>query len=274
MKEAPTWLMEFQQCFGAVLRTPLTTSSGTFRSQLPSVWTQLGVKPRSQRAAASGLSDYHRQYWFRLLTLLQVDFPLSSRLMGLWSFNLLAQDYLQKTPPHDYDLSKIRQDFFNDLRQKKLPSHVHQAACLDEARSLVFMAPDYQPWHWRAEAMENPALARLVAAPDWRIVEEDWALLDLCLRLGSMPGEKALPCPAPHSETQFWMIQRHAEGLVYRSLHPAQGRLYELLSRHTIQDAVMNLEGEFAHQDSTDLQASVQSWMGLSVSWGLWASSD
>jgi len=271
MKEAPAWLMEFQQCFSAVLRTPLATSSGTLRSRLPSGWTQLGVKPRSQREAAAGLSDYHRQYWFRLLTVLQAEFPLTSRLMGLWSFNLLAQNYLQRVPPRDYDLCGIRQDFLNDLRGKELPPHVYQAACLDEARSLVFMAPDYQPWQWRAEEMAEPALVRLVGAPDWRIVQEDWALVDLCLRLGSIPGEKALPCPTAHSVTHFWMIQRDAQDLVYRPLHPAQGRLYELLSQHTIQDAIMSLASEFVHIAPADLQASVQSWMALSVSWGLWA---
>lgn len=272
MKEAPAWLAEFQESFGKVLRTPLEQSNGMLLSHLPKLWTELGVLPRSQRAAAAGLSDYQRQYWFRLLTVLQEDFSLTTHLMGLRAFNQWAQKYLLEVPPRAYDLAKVREHFADFLKSADQPALFLQAVQLDEIRAEVFMAPDHQPWQWQVEESDEPALIELRAAPDWRIFHEEWALVDLYLHRPHLGGDA--PCPEPQGRAQSWLIQRDVQGLVYRPVTKTQARLYELLAQKNIMDAIATLESECVDEDLRKLQALVQQWMSQSVSWGLWAAKD
>ncbi|MDQ3231919.1 MAG: DNA-binding domain-containing protein, partial [Pseudobdellovibrionaceae bacterium] len=201
MRSAPSWLAPFQQSWSEVLQTPLASHQGTLQPSLPPVWLELGVD-NSVRDPTAGVADYQRQYWFRLLNHLQTEFPLTARLMGLWSFNHLGIAYLQKFPPRDYDLQAIQRHFVNYLRDVNQSLVWMQAARIDEARSKVFMAPDYETWHWEDARVSHPTLLSLHPAPDWMLIDEDWALMDLCLQLPDLRGEEALPCPEAHAQTQ------------------------------------------------------------------------
>jgi hypothetical protein len=53
---------------------------------------------------------------------------------------------------------------------------------------------------------------------------------------------------------------------MYRMLDKVQARLYELLMENTMAEALWKLQME-----SKPEAAQVQSWMALSVQWGLWA---
>jgi hypothetical protein len=268
MKNAPPWLADFQGCFGDVLRTPLDRSRGVLESRLPAFWEELGVLSRSHRSAALNLGDYHRQYWFRLFTVLQNDFPLTSRLMGAWIFNEWAASYLLEIPPRDYDLAKVRLHFVPFLQQAGLSPMILQAAALDGIRTDVFMAPASRPWEGCKVETEDPGSIQLVAAADWRIFHEDWALVDLCLRLPQLSGQEELADPP--QESRSWLIQRDEKGLVHRRLPEAQARLYELLSQKRMQDAIADWESAYAGDDAGRWQEWIQNWMGQSVSWGLW----
>ena len=257
MREPPAWLSDFQGLFTEILRTPLDHAQGVLESRLPEAWRQLNVCPRSYRAAEAGVTDYHRQYWFRLLTILQKDFPLTARIMGLWNFNLCAQRYLLDVPPSGYDLAEIRESFAGFLKDQELSLMIVQAAQLDDARAALIMAPDFQAWKGLSGEHADPEQIRLKAAPHWRIVREDWALVT---------WDAGEPLPRKHESLELWLIQTDATGFMYRMLDPVQARLYELLSEHPMTAALVKLEAE------ARLSAEqVQNWMALSVQWGLWA---
>jgi hypothetical protein len=257
MIEPPAWLSEFQGLFTKVLRTPLDDAHGTLESRLPSCWTQLDVKERSYRSAEAGVADYHRQYWFRLLTILQKDFPGTARLMGLWTFNLWAQRYLLEVPPSGHDLGMIRQSFAGFIKDRGLSPMIVQAALLDDARAALMMAPDFKAWTGLNGDHVDPERLRLKAAPHWRILREDWALV----RWNA--GEER---PRKHERPEVWLLQKDATGFMYRLLDTVQARLYELLTEHTMAEAVWKLQTEAKPE-----AMQVQSWMALSVQWGLWA---
>jgi hypothetical protein len=257
MNQPPAWLSEFQGLFTRVLRTPLDHSQGTLESRLPSCWNQLQVKARSYRSATAGVSDYHRQYWFRMLTILQKDFLVTARLLGLWNFNLWAQRYLLEVPPSGYDLGMIRQSFAGFLKDRGLDVMIVQAAQLDDARAALMMAPDFQAWSGLNGDHVDPERLRLTAAPHWRILHEDWALVTW------NAGEE---WPRKHEKPEVWLLQKDATGFMYRMLDKVQARLYELLTENTMAEALWKLQME-----SKPEAAQVQSWMALSVQWGLWA---
>ncbi|WP_141734386.1 HvfC/BufC family peptide modification chaperone [Oligoflexus tunisiensis] len=271
MKKAPAWLEAFQKEWSRVLRTPLETAHGQLQAQLPDGWSRLGIVPRVQRAAQAGLEDYQRQYWFRLLTILQQDFPLTARLLGCWQFNQLALNYLVEFAPRDHDLQGIGRHFVNFLCDRHEPLFVLQAAWIDATRSAVFLAPAVQAWTAPRDPAQDPATLRLKPAADWRFVQESWPLVDLCLRLQDNPGEEAVPCPRPLAQPQTWLIQREGLGLVHRLLAAPQARLYQLLMEHAVQDALMRLEAESLSQNRALAPDLVQQWMAQSVTWRLWS---
>jgi hypothetical protein len=257
MKEAPAWLSAFQGLFSEVLRTPLDHSRGTLESRLPPGWKELEIQARSYRAAEAGMSDYQRQYWFRLLSILQKDFPVTARLLGLWNFNLWAQRYLLDVPPQGYDLGMIRQSFAAFLKDRELSPMIVQGAQLDDARAALMMAPDFKLWTGRNGDHVDPGRLCLRAAPHWRILREDWALVTW-----DAGGE----LPRKHERTEVWLIQKDATGFMYRMLDQVQARLYELLQEHAMAEAIAKLAAE-----SQPEPRELQHWMALSMQWGLWA---
>ncbi len=267
MKMAPEWLADFQASFGAALRTPWEFSQGRVHVQRSLAPKDLVILPRSRRSAEAGMSDYQRQYWFRLITVLQNDFPLTAHVMGLWNFNQLAQSYVLQCPPRDFDLANVRKYFLDFLEGSEHSALRRQAARLDDIRASVFMAPAYRVW--QARSVQDPASIVLHAAPDWRIFHEDWSLVELCLNLPQAKGDG--PCPIPQKLSRTWLIQRDEQGLMHRPLTWEQGRLYEFLNEQSIGEAIMRLEGLSSIEGTEDLAQKVQQWMAASVNWGLWA---
>jgi len=132
-----------------------------------------------------------------------------------------------------------------------------QGAGVDDARVALLMAPDFQEWNGLNGGAMDPGQIRLKAAPHWRIIREDWALVTW------VAGEAL---PRKHASFELWLIQKDATGFMYRMLDPVQARLYELLSEHPMAAALMKLEAEARPE-----ALQVQNWMALSVQWGLWA---
>jgi hypothetical protein len=271
VRKAPAWLEGFQKEWSRALRTPLDSTQGRLQVRLPEGWSQLGIVPQLQRHAGAGLEDYQRQYWFRLLSHLQKDFPLTARLLGYWAFNQLALEYLADFPPCDHDLQNVGRHFVDFLCDRHEPLVLLQAGWIDATRSAVFLAPADRAWVPSAADVQDPATLRLKPAASWRLVEENWRLVDLCLVLEEHPGEEAVPCPEPWPEVQTWLIQREGLNLVYRPLPAPQARLYQLLMEHAVADAVKRLEGESLSHNWTVTPAQVQEWMAQSMSWQLWA---
>ncbi len=267
MRAAPEWLADFQAGFSVALRTPWVFSQGQVHFKRKLAPKDLDIVPRSHRSAEAGLDDYHRQYWFRLFTVLQNDFPVTAHVMGLWKFNQLAQTYLLQRPPRDYDLANVRKQFLEFVEASEPSALLRQAARLDDIRAEVFMASSYRVW--QARAVPDPASIVLHAAPDWRIFHEDWSLVDLCLNLPQIKSHDA--CPTPQKLSRTWLIQRDEQGLMHRPLTWEQGRLYELLSEQSIGDAIRQVEGLCSTKDISDLSQNVQQWMSASVGWSLWA---
>jgi Putative DNA-binding domain len=92
---SPGWLLELQASFGDMLRTPLDRSTGSLRANDAAYPAPLmrAARPARDQSGGERLAAYNRQYWFRLFTVLQRAFPLTSRLIGFWHFNEYATEF-------------------------------------------------------------------------------------------------------------------------------------------------------------------------------------
>src|SRR6185436_18864497 len=94
-----------------MLRTPLDRSSGTL-SATPSAYDPLVRAVDGPRGSASErLAVYNRQYWFRLFRVMQGCFPLTTRLLGHWTFNGHAGRFLLEHAPHGWDIEQASEGF-------------------------------------------------------------------------------------------------------------------------------------------------------------------
>ncbi|HEY6877328.1 MAG TPA: DNA-binding domain-containing protein, partial [Polyangiales bacterium] len=200
-------LAEFQRQFSALLRTPLDRESGSLRAPRESYDAQL--VDLIQGDARARLAVYHRQYWFRLFTTLQREYPLCARLLGMWHFNGLAAAYLQEHPPAARDLQHCAHAFVPFLeRSTRGQASLHgvptealrESARIDRAFSRVFLAPEVTP----LASLPRADLARvqLVLAPTVELLTESWPLMELRKQ---MAATESLALPARHPAPRHWV---------------------------------------------------------------------
>ena len=99
------------------------------------------IVPGNGVEAASRLGAYRQQYWFRLITLMQKDFPLAGHLLGWEEFNPLAARYLVEHPPTG-DLENLGHAFPAWLRKQDVSPILKESARVDLAWATAFSAED------------------------------------------------------------------------------------------------------------------------------------
>jgi len=286
MNLAPKWLGDFQSAFGAALRTPLGSASGTFRAS-PSSYPEalrraaLAAGPVS---ADERLAVYNRQYWFRLFGVLQSAFPLTARLVGHFRFNELASGFLARHPPRTWNIDDVP-DGFDAFLEGTVPDNgvalprstdtvereaFLEAARIDAAWRRVFSAPPVDPFRPTAEDAARLVDSYLVRSEAVALFSEHRPLVELRRKLGDFPGEKPIPLPPRLPVPAWWVLVRKPAGIGQLPLHPQEARLFELLAAETVGRALSLLEAECPESERAALPARAQAWLARSVELGFW----
>jgi Putative DNA-binding domain len=129
---------EWARSVGAGLRIePNGAASAPIKDYSPSLLGEIPM--HAGLDAAARLSAYRYQYWFRLFTTLQGDFPLLGHLIGWTRFNRLASKHLTTRRPGQ-DLSKLAQHFGRWILASHAPGTWKEAVTVDLAWLDVFAA--------------------------------------------------------------------------------------------------------------------------------------
>ncbi len=284
--ETLRWLANLQAQFGQALRLPLDRSQHSLRAQTEhyadDLVARLAAGPHS--SARARMAVYNRQYWFRLFSVLQDEYPLTARLLGMWTFNRYASRFLQAQPPQHYDIQCAAHGFAAFLEaelqapEPRTPSPARassatliEAIRIDSAYREILRAADTPPFTLSTEQAASLPLAQLVAAQTFRLVSESSALLALRKALADDKGEQAVPPPQPHSEPQHWALFTHRHGLGAIALHPLRALLLRNLSEHSVSEALARLEQAATPEQRDLLVKHAQSWLADSVQRGFWS---
>lgn len=250
------WLAELQERFGTVLRTPLSTAGNTLHPDVRAYSARAvdDVLPGPKLTAAERLSVYHRQYWLRLLQVVQEQYPLSMRLCGAWGFNQHAIAFLVQRPPRGCDLGDVVTGFDDFLSEHLQTDPVHnlgapalpraallEAARLDAAYRRVFMAPEEPAFQVGTcdVATQRVALSRALA-----IVDESWPLLALRARIFGKPESHPVRVPPALPQPRSAALYRTTRGVAQVGLALEEARLLALLREHTVGTALAIIESE------------------------------
>ena len=272
------WLAVLQRRFGEVLRKPLDAAGGSLRAQTGRYDSQLSA------AVRGNLAVYNRQYWFRLLTAMQTSWPLCARLLGMFHFNLHAQQFLLQHPPAHYDLHTISVGFDRYLadalhsetvdrgpHDAPLPRAILlEAATLDATFTRVFHAraePRFDP---RKHAPGELVQRKLVSSAAYARVEEHWPLVELRFALRTDTSEAAVPVPAPLPAAQTWAVFRNAQGVAQLRLDPLQAKLLALLERYPLGEALAHLEAEVDPSAHATLPEQTRAWIAQGIANAFW----
>jgi hypothetical protein len=300
----PTWLESFQWEMSEAINHGLDFKTGSALATPESYSIPLLAEiPHGPKIKNSErLAVYQRQYWFRFFGVMQQDFPLLSRLIGLWEFNQIAQSFLRQHRPNHWSIQHLGDGFsdwiaglsthqlsaFWELRpQIKIPhtsgfrhitaQDLAQAAHIDWAWTQAFLAPEIPAWQPRPEELAELQNSSLAVSSGLWICQEDYehfATREALLQ-GSHPQSKQegpIPWPAKHEQTQFFALFRVPQSnAVYKlTLHPAHAQLILNLKQEPFAQALERLEEQFPGTEFPEVSAQISEWFALGLKWHWW----
>src|SRR5690606_168951 len=99
----PAALVDFQRWFGAASSRPLRASQATRMRDVDGLRLTRAANARLKSVngldGRARLEVYNRQYWFRLVAIMQEEYPCAVHLLGLDAFNAWVVRYLMAYPP-------------------------------------------------------------------------------------------------------------------------------------------------------------------------------
>lgn len=296
---APSWLNEIQAEFGAVLRLPLASSSGTFaedRTGYAAFAGALEDSAATQARRGDRIALYHRQYWMRLFTTLQGSYPRFAWSVGYFHFNRLASLFLSEKAPSSFDIedagaglgARLRQelgrrnaptvvDSTRDPWQRILTESgreqrlLAEALTIDAAERRVFQAgvsPSWQPTPQQLAAISE---RRLQFAPGFALVREHWDLA----RHSALFGLEQGPAPSPETPARLagarcWVFQRSARGINLISVSGEHASFLSECRRRPLGAALAALEASATEAQRTRITRELSGWIKQAVECGWW----
>jgi hypothetical protein len=232
--QAPADLASLQQAFSAAMRTPLIIAKEGFAWQSED-WDPDLVQDMADGPLLEGedrLAIYNQQYWFRLLTTMQNEFPLVRRRMGTIPFNQAVTRYLDRYPSENANLNHLGDRFIGWLIESGQSAALVEAATLDDHHRRVFLAAEETVLDGRSLSPEELAALSekpLPFSPAWRLFKEEHSQVEDRIRAVRESDDDRVI--VPRAGEGWWVIYRPAgSGVQCEDLGPAQYRLLELLA--------------------------------------------
>ena len=245
-----------QQRFGESIRTPLLIDEDGGHAQ-PHYYDGellrgLESQPKLNMAPADRLAIYNQQYWFRLITTFQEEYPLTLAFCGLDEFNGLVMSYLDEYPSQSPYLRYLSQNFVAWLERQAVDLRVVEVAKLDFIFIELFDAPSAN-----SDAPLDPESISL--RPTIRLYHEQYPwVAHRSQRNESKEFHEALKELTP--QESYWMIERTQRFSMKRTqLSKPQYQLLSLCQKHhsipkAVDDFCETILGEQEHIDDQPAQ--------------------
>jgi hypothetical protein len=262
----PAELQDFQRWFARAASRPLLPGNATRPGGVdgPSLRREADARLRSL-GGMSGLERlevYNRQYWFRLITCMQDEFPCCLHVIGLDAFNSRVIRYLDAVPPTSPYLADMDTDFSGFLRRRfrmakdgKKREQVLEAAAYDKAFSRAF------------DGAPAPGVASraITAATKWTLaahVTPLWLHWDFAAYRVLCREDEALTGRFPLRRRAHGVcLHRHGDTLYEKPLAHAEFLLLRALEKPRTLDQVFRAAGKGATaRDLITMERNVAAW--------------
>lgn len=258
----PTQLREIQQRMAACIMQPITRDERMRRRRADGTASQVEaeaiISPNDRLSSFERLEIYNRQYWFRLYTSFQEDFPGLQAVVGTRRFERIMRNYLTDCPSTSFTLRNLG---------SRLPAWL--ADHPDHSAPYSHLAIQMAQLEWaHIESFDNPAWppltpqqmatigedSILTLQPHLRLVQAHAAIDDALIAVREDEGDsdsssnnastgfaarrtrrmRNLP-----SEPVFIAVHRHQDSVYYRRLdHEDFCLLQAIRNRATLSQAI------------------------------------
>ncbi|WP_446742808.1 HvfC/BufC family peptide modification chaperone [Silvibacterium acidisoli] len=263
-------LLELQRRVAAAVMQPLTRAETMPRKQpdgrLNRTEAEAMIKPNDRLTSFDRLEIYNRQYWFRLYSCFEEDFPGVKAIIGSTRFDKLMRAYLTERPSTSFSLRNLGSKLDKWLNEN--PEHLGprpqlalDMARLEWAHIDAFDSAQLPPIDADELASINEQ-SILKLQPFLRVLELNYPVDDLLIELRSENGSadsssnnasierkrrhvrrvSSLPAEEIHLA-----VHRHDNSIYYKRLHREDYRLLDaVLSGKPLGEAI-----EYAFTDTT-----------------------
>ena len=219
--------------------------------------------------------NYNQQYWYRLFSVMQEEYPLLAYLLGYQEFNHLVSDYLTACPSHHYSLNFLSEDlpvFVQD--SKKWGDELYiEAIRLERIFIKAFDALQAKDDLSSIPlTQEDLAILRdqgIGFQPSWYLFEENWNLVQLRKMIKMVEDPEELE-EKPKIIKSYWCIFRKQNRLYQEDLNRTQYLLLQQLSKGlSLIEAFEQLENQLNETEIALIEKEVSNWFTrwVSLSW-------
>jgi hypothetical protein len=255
-------LLELQRRVAAAIMHPLTRNETMPRRRRDGVSNASEaatyIRPNDRLSSFERLEIYNRQYWFRLYSCFEEDFPGLKAIVGAPTFERLMRDYLTDCPSQSFTLRNL-----GSRLEEWLMAH---PGYLGPRRQLALDMARLEWAHIEAfDAAENPLLdaddlatiddhSQLHLQPYLRVLELQYPVEDLLIELRTENGSgdassnnasaarktrRVRRVAALKPEHIFLAVHRHENSVYYKRLDREDYLLLKaLLSGSSIGDSI------------------------------------
>ncbi len=276
---APPELTSALGWFGKAISRPLvgemqSQSQGIERPLLADE-AELWLRGNELIGPMDRLQVYNRQYWFRLITVMQADYACTIHVMGLRNYNPWVIRYLETYPPDSPFLNHLDHAFVRFM----------QAAYDGEDRELVLEAMAYDRAFAKAfeggmgKSLHPDALCgdvmqiRLALAPHVTplVLGHDWAPY----RLKVLDDDSLeMQLPPPEAKVLNCVVHRHDMTLYEKEIEPAAAAMLLALNEPATLPEIFEKLPELPDADMTQLEQHLTEWFSDFVARGWIVSGD
>lgn len=192
-------LLEIQRRMAAAVMHPLTRGEAmpqrrrdgkSNRTEAEAI-----IRPNDRLTSFERLEIYNRQYWFRLYTSFEEDFPGLQAIVGRAKFDALMRAYLTECPSQSFTLRNLGSSLEEWLEQHPELIEPHATLALDMVRlewaHIEAFDSEERPRPGPEEMAAIDENSTLPLQPYLRLLELSYPVDDLLLQVRSEDGSSA-----------------------------------------------------------------------------------
>ena len=193
-----TGLQELQHRMAKAVMQPLTSREQmrckNSAGQSNAAEADQFIRPNDRLTSFERLEIYNRQYWFRLFSSFEEDFPGLQAVLGRKRFQALMRAYLEARPSTSFSLRNLGSGLVDWLEENPAWTEPHTEMAVEMARLEWADIEAFDNARWPAltvEAREHiNAESQLTLQPHLRLLEAHYAIDDALIAVRNESGSR------------------------------------------------------------------------------------
>jgi hypothetical protein len=193
-----TGLQELQHRMAKAVMQPLTSREQMRRKypagQSNAAEAEQFIRPNDRLTSFERLEIYNRQYWFRLFSSFEEDFPGLQAVVGRKRFQALMRAYLEAHPSTSFSLRNLGARLVNWLEENPAWTAPHSEVAIEMARLEWADIEAFDNARWPALSVETRsqinADSQLTLQPHLRLLEAHYPIDNALIAVRNASGSR------------------------------------------------------------------------------------